>query len=254
MLKRICCIFALLLLLTASVSASDDNRWHWIDSDSTQSFYIDMNTLQYDSGTNIAYCWIKTVKAFDVEGLYKMDRRKIDYNTKKIEYLEEASFKDGSLCARHEYSYVGQEMFEALRKSFIPPESTDEKIADFISDKYGIPRIYPVHSSTRWIWLRSTDTYSLYIGNDSMQYDPERQTYWFWILLKKTDGKRSYASDRFNFLDHTKGSNMYTPLNWVVKRTAYILIPDARMTTPVPESDDEKEYDTAYKIFCGPQK
>lgn len=52
-------LLTLLVCLTASADNGQGERWKWFYSSSRLSFYYDLDTLSYDSTTNVADVWIK---------------------------------------------------------------------------------------------------------------------------------------------------------------------------------------------------
>ena len=74
-------LLTLLVYLTASADNGQGERWKWYYSGSRVGFYYDINTLSYDSNTNVADVWTKTV---DINGnTLFMNHLNLNYITRK---------------------------------------------------------------------------------------------------------------------------------------------------------------------------
>lgn len=193
----------LCVLSFVNIFALDSSRWIQVGLNSryTQTF-IDIQTVQYEPITNVAYYWIKHTKLnnnnsqFEPQSL-SHEYINFDYNT--LNLVGEAKYINGTLNPEEPTTYAP----EGTRFNIFPG-SQEEAIANIVSDISKIPHIYKT-TSDQWRLAGSTNySGNIYVDHVNVKLDKKNNTATIYYKEAKspTDSGR-IGSAKCNFKEKT---------------------------------------------------
>lgn len=210
LLRLIGLCIALMTICSVSLAEQLDSRWKWYYSTSTDSYYLDTQTIEYDTTYQIATVWTIDL---NVEGQKRYGwKQKISYINKKITTVQDVFYG-----ANKAYTHTTKSVW-----NHVSPDSEEEALANSVASILHINPIYQ-GGSDRWKWLHSTDSYGLYVAKDTLVYDSYFPAYSIWAKKVFLDGRS------FKILYYM---DLPTKLVWG----------NGPVAPPYPESDEEYVY------------
>lgn len=226
-MKRI--IGLLLIFMTficiTSYGNTDNDRWRWYDSTSTISWYWDKNTLRYDAQNNQAVVWTKKITLSNnpnQSSTTTLEQKLIDFSKKKSKVLQ-------YVLHYNNYSNTATKANGLLWPIY--PDTPDEMLSNSVANQLGISHIY-TSSPDRWKWIKSTDTYSMYIFSEIDEQSPNIYQVFIKKVYPNNPENHQILFSRYtcNFTEGTIGVGN-------------------RRDMPIPGTINEVIYNAAYEIF-----
>lgn len=213
-------LLTLLVCLTASADNGQGERWKWYYSGSRVGFYYDINTLSYDSNTNVADVWTKAV---DINGnTLFMDHLNLNYMKKTYSSLTSVIYQNGVPKQKNHYPPLSNN---------IDPELSIEFLANRIADYYHIPHMYK-GGPNRWKKIYTQGPADYYIATDCLVLTNTPGLYKCWVKI--ISGYNKESSDIICYLCNFNNHTITT---------------GGGFRTVIPDSLDEAIYNGAHAIY-----
>lgn len=139
----------MIVTITTTAFADEDSRWKWFYSNAYNSYYLDVNTIEYGCAYNAAMYWVKTET---INGDTYLNKWCIAFDEKMREAV---AWKDNDGQV-HNYEK------ESMTLIPIRVESYDELEANAVCDQLKLPLIFGKKEHT-WQWITSTGNRNYYI-------------------------------------------------------------------------------------------
>lgn len=225
MVKKLLLVLLFLFTFCLTVFAETGDRWQWVHSTDYVSYYMDADTVLYNKNDGVGTVWIKEVGVDAAEGTYSLNRYEFAYDKGVSRPIGYVYYRNGQLVRQN---------YTVYNYSYVPPDSWREKVANIIADKYGRPHIL-ARVPDSWIWVKSTDRVSIYVGSDTIEYDLANQRCYVWALYK--DLKNHEHASRY-VCDFATGQMGYSNYSGKVV-----------MRTIVPDTEQEAVYNGAKRLY-----
>lgn len=213
-------LLTLLVCLTASADNGQGERWKWYYSGSRVGSYYDINTLSYDSNTNVADVWTKDV---DINGnTLFVTHFNLNYTKKTYSTLTTVIYDNGVPRQKNYYPPLSNN---------INPGPTLEVLADRIADYYHIPHMYK-GGPNRWKKIYTQGPADYYIATDCLAPTNTPGSYKCWVKI--ISGYNKNHSDIICYLCNFNNHTITT---------------GGGFRTVIPDSLDEAVYNGAYDIY-----
>lgn len=213
--------FSLLIFCSVSFAEQLDSRWQYVCTSENMNFYLDTQTVEYDSNKQIAKFWYKSITqgtSFSMDTLLE-----ITYKSK--------CFKMSQICIYKNNKPSVSKAFNGFW-SMVIPDSPIEALADKAASELHINFLYD-GGPDRWLWIHSNDEYGLYIAKDTLRHHPHLPRYIVWAKRQYLNGKNIKRFYEIDFTDQT----IFTPFKQ-----------NHQKQHPVPESDEEYIYNFVKNI------
>ena len=214
-------LLTLLVCLTASADNGQGERWKWFYSSSRLSFYYDLDTLSYDSTTNVADVRIKEVDLND--NIFKMTHLNFDYTGKTFSLLTTVSYDKG---------IPRQKNHSPALTSNVGPYIVLETLSNRIADHYHLPHMYK-GGPDRWKKIYTRGTSDFYIATDCLVKLSTPGICKFWV--KEISG---YNKDYTRIFLYMCDFNFKT-----------IISDNSPYRSVIPDTLDEAIYNSAHAIY-----
>lgn len=184
MRKKILAVLLLLLIWTLPVMAQEEGKWQRLTTPSQYSYYLDLNSIEYDARLRQVSFWQKVVYPNSVAGSYSLYRVDINFKDKTSRASAYAFIKNNQTVEQHTMKNA---------YSYITPDSTREVEANVLAEKFGLAKIYP-QDAGRWRWIKATDKNSLYVLSKAVSSDKENCYIWVkYVPVKGNPWRMRYA-------------------------------------------------------------